>query len=270
MVISEILRKECIAAGAHFKSKAETLREIARIAKKCDVFDNIGENEIISALDKREKLGSTGFGKGIAIPHCRLKDISEFVLGIVTITDGVEFDSLDNKKVYLIAFIIGPDRETDEHIRILSIISRILNIPGAIEEIRSQSNPETIYESFLRYVSDHVDTKDRTEKQLCQVFIQNEHLFEEIISIFAAIDTQTIVIPDVKNTREYLTKLPLFSGFFSDSHLGFNRIIISVIDKSLINETLRSIEHITGSLDKRTDIMVMVQDTFYTAGSLEA
>jgi len=134
----------------------------------------------------------------------------------------------------------------------------------------TQSNPESIYESFLRYSSDHVETRDRKGKQLCHVFIQDEKLFEDILSVFAAIETSSVAIIEAKNIREYLARMPLFAGFWSDSYLGFNRIIAVIIDKSLINEILRAIESITGSLDKRTDIMVTVQDIFYTAGSLEA
>ena len=68
----------------------------------------------------------------------------------------------------------------------------------------------------------------------------------------------------------FLYRMTLFVGFWTDSHLGFNRIIAAVIDKSLTNETLRAIESIAGNLEQRNDIMVIVQDIFYTAGSLEA
>jgi len=270
MVIFDILRLECIVAGVELKDKSEALREVARIAKKCNVFDNMSQEQIVLGLEEREKLGSTGFGKGIAIPHCRLKEISEFVFGVITVPEGVDFDAIDGGKVRLITFIVGPDRETDEHIRLLSIISRTLNIPGVVNEILAQSNPKSIYESFLRYSRDHVGTRDRKEKQLCQVFIQDEKIFEDILSVFAAMETSSVAIIEAKNIREYLARMPLFAGFWSDSYLGFNRIITTIIDKSLINEILRAIESITGSIDKRTDIMVTVQDIFYTAGSLEA
>lgn len=270
MNLFKILRLECITAGAELKDKTITLHEIARIAKKCHVFDNVSEDQIISCLEEREKLGTTGFGKGIAIPHCRLKDISEFVVGVITVPKGVDFDALDGKKVHVIVFIIGPDIETNEHIRLLSIISRTLNIPEMADEILAQNNSQSIFESFLRYSRDHIETKDRKEKQLFHVFIQDEALFQDILQVFAAMESSSIAIIEGKNTREYLARIPLFAGFWSDSHLGVNRIIAAVIEKALTNETLRAIENITGSLDKRTDVMVTVHDIFYTAGSLEA
>ena len=270
MNLLEILRLECIAVGLESRDKTVTLHEIARIAKNCHVFDNVSEDQITCGLEEREKLGTTGFGKGIAIPHCRLKDISEFVVGVITVPKGVDFDALDGEKVHVIVFIIGPDVETNEHIRLLSIISRTLSIPGIIEEILAQNNSESIYESFLRYSRDQVEPKERKKKQLCHVFVQDEELFKDILQVFAAMETSSIAIIEAKNIREYLARIPLFAGFWSDSHLGVNRIIAAIIDKSLTNETLRAIENITGSLDKRTDVMVTVQDIFYTSGSLKA
>ena len=270
MNLFDILHLECIEVGARLKNKPDTLLETARLVKKCPVFENVSEKDIVLGLEEREKLGSTGFGKGIAIPHCRLKDVSEFVVGIITVPEGVEFEALDGEKVKLIIFIVGPDRATNEHIQILSVISRTLSIPGAIDEILAQKNPESIHESFLRYSLDQVDTGKRKEKQLFHVFIQDEELFKDILQIFATLETSSIAIIEAKNTREYLFSMPLFAGFWTDSYLGFNRIIAAVIDKSLTNETLRAIEGLTGNLEQRNDIMVIVQDIFYTAGSLEA
>ena len=71
MNLLEILRLECIAVGLESRDKTVTLHEIARIAKNCHVFDNVSEDQITCGLEQREKLGTTGFGKGIAIPHCR-------------------------------------------------------------------------------------------------------------------------------------------------------------------------------------------------------
>ena len=82
-------------------------------------------------------------------------------------------------------------------------------------------------------------------------------------------DTSSVIVIEAKNTREYLVKTPLFASMLSDSHLGNSRIIMASVDNSLTNETLRGIERITGNLDKRTDVLVMIQDILYTAGALE-
>ena len=109
MKLIDVLREECIVAGAQLSNKDEVLREIAQTAKKNDILKGLDEQEILAGLKARESLGSTGFGKGIAIPHCRLKSVVDFVLGIITVPSGVDFEALDAEKVNLIIFIIAPE-----------------------------------------------------------------------------------------------------------------------------------------------------------------
>ena len=71
MKLVDVLRKECVVVGAKLNDKAATLREIARVAKLSPIIKDVNEEEILRGLQERESLGSTGFGKGIAIPHCR-------------------------------------------------------------------------------------------------------------------------------------------------------------------------------------------------------
>lgn len=269
MNLVDILRKECIAAGTSLSSKSQALAAVAGLARTHPGLADIDEADLINALEAREELGSTGFGNGVAIPHCRLAGVPEFVVGIITVPDGVAFDAVDGKDVRLIVFIIGPDQDTTEHIRVLSLVSRVLHLPGVIEELIAQTSPETIYESFLRYSQDQVDTKDRRKRRLCQVFVQDENLFDDIVEVLAAVPDSSLSVIEAKNAREYLTATPLFAGFWSDSHVGFNRIVVAVIDTALTNETLRSLERVAGKLDDRPDLLVVVQDLFYAAGSLE-
>ena len=269
MQLSQIVRKECIETGVSPSDKGDALRLVARAAKKSPLFDNLTEDDILQGLEEREAMGSTGFGDGIAIPHCRLTGAREFAVGIITVPGGVEFDALDDKPVKLMIFIVGPYRETNEHIRILSMISRTLHIPGVIAELESQTSTEGVLESFLRSTEDHIETGDKKERQLFHVFIQNDRIFEDILQVFASMDTCSMAIVEGKNSREYLGSIPLFAGFWGDSHYGINRIITAVVDKSFANETIRAIERITGNLDNREDVLLIVQDIFYTTGSLE-
>ena len=95
MKLADVLLKECIAVNAQLSDKAEALRQVAGLAKKSSILDNVSEQEILVGLQARESLGSTGVGKGIAIPHCRLKTVKDFVVGIATVPAGIDFDSLD-------------------------------------------------------------------------------------------------------------------------------------------------------------------------------
>lgn len=269
MKIFDAVKPECISAGQKAAGKVELLRLIAATAKKSEVLSNLDEEEIADALVKREELGSTGFGGGIAIPHCRLSSVKDFVVGLVSLPDGVDFDALDGGKVRLAVFIVAPDTKSSDHIRLLSRISQALLIPGAVEEMLKADNAESLKESFLRHVRDEVDTTEDAGKNIFHVFIQNEDLFREILQVFGAIESSDTIIVEAENTSAYLSKLPLFAGFWTDNPRTFCRVVVALVSKNMTNETIRQIDRIAGGLANSKDVLVAVQDLFYTAGQLE-
>ncbi len=269
MNLFDILRLECIATGVELADKSAALRAIAGLSKKSHLLRDVDEAEILDGFERREELGTTGFGDGIAIPHCRLEGVSDFVVGIVTVPSGVDFEAMDGGDVRLIVFIVAPARETNEHLRVLSAISQVLRIPGAVEEILSETDPEAVRESFLRYARDEVDTKGHANKHLFHLFVQDEDVFRELLNTFAGMESASITVIESKNSREYLAKMPLFAGLWSDRYAGFSRTIIATVDKTMTNEVIRRIESVTGRLDDAAQVMVTIQEVFYTAGSLE-
>ena len=120
MNLAEILYEDCIQAGAEVSEKVSVLRVIAQLAKKHPALQERSEDEIFQGLLQREETGSTGFGDCIAIPHCALDHVSDFVLGILTSPEGIDFDSIDGKPTKVFVFIIAPVSRRNDHIRILS------------------------------------------------------------------------------------------------------------------------------------------------------
>ncbi|MBN1291427.1 MAG: PTS sugar transporter subunit IIA [Candidatus Latescibacteria bacterium] len=269
MNLVEYLQPESISVRKDISDKEAVLNEVVRLAHMNHNLSGVKKDKILDGLKRREELGSTGFGGGIAIPHCRLKGISDFVMGIVTVSEGVDFDSMDDEPVKLIVFVIAPEEEANAYIKLLAAISQTLRIPGVVDEIVSQHTPETVRESFLRHTHDAVETKGHENKRLFHVIVQDEDIFQQILEVFEAMPSSSVIVIEAKNTREYLVKMPLFASLWSDSHLGNSRIIVAAVENSLTNETLRSIERVTGNLENRTGVLVMVQEILYAAGSLE-
>jgi len=269
MKLFDYLKPECVMAHLKTGDKKGIIREIADIALKSPSFKEVDAQTIISGILKREELGSTGFGGGIAIPHCRLDNVNDFLVGLITVPEGVDFDAMDGEKVKVFVFIIAPLRESNEHLRILSAISRVLKIPGVQDELLSAKTADALRESFLRHARDDVDTKGHTNKHIFHVFIQDEDVFKELLNIFASMESTSVTVIESRNSREYLAKMPLFSGLWSDSYMGFSRLIIAAVDKTMTNETIRQIESITGRLDECGNVMVAIQEVFYAAGSLD-
>jgi PTS system nitrogen regulatory IIA component len=268
MKLIDVLRKECVVANTQFDDKAEALLEIVRIAKKSPILKNVPDEDILTGLQERESLGSTGFGKGIAIPHCRLKSVSDFVVGLITIPSGVDFEALDGEKVTLIIFIIAPEKEKNKHLKLLSAISQTLLIPGAIKEIMTGRTPEAVYESFLRHTHAEIDTTKQATKCWFDIFIQDENVFHEILEKLTGIETSHFVVTNAENVAAYLAKVPLFADFWHDKPGRFSKIIIGILDKGLTNEVIRRIESVTGDLNKCSGVMITVRDISYAAGSL--
>jgi nitrogen PTS system EIIA component len=271
MKLANILKKECIYATAEIENKSSALKFIANIAKKSPVLSGVDEQVVLKGLREREELGTTGFGNGIAIPHCRLDSITDFVLGIITVPSGVDFDSTDKKKTRLLVFIIAPANRSNEHIRLLSHISQALLTPGIIDKIVLQKTAEQIYQSFTGCSDVEVDApKDVASKNLISVFVQDEEVFEPILEKIAGIESSSLVVLTSENASVYLSRIPLFASFWNNDKDQFSRMVIAIVDKGLANETIRRIESITGNLSDRSGVMIVVQEISYFAGALNA
>jgi PTS system nitrogen regulatory IIA component len=268
MDILKVVRRECVAAGRSFADKKAALAEVAKLAAASPAVPRSSAEDVERGLREREEVGSTGFGKGIAIPHCRLDSADEFVVGAVSVPDGVDFDSLDDEKVKLLVFIVGPSTESSEHIRILSMISRVLSRPDAVKEMVSATSDEMLYESLVRHLVDEPVADKDEGRSLFHVFVQDEDLFREILQVFGGTEPRFTAVIEAENARAYLSKVPLFAGLWADSPRSFSRVIVSLVRKKMTNELVRRIEAITGPLSKTNSVLVTVQDVFFSGGSL--
>ena len=269
MKLLKYLSPECVTSGVVAGDKSSMLKEIAKLAKKCSACENVSVDEILRGIEGREALGSTGFGGGIAIPHCRLDSMDEFVIGLIAVPDGVEFDSLDGKPVKLFAFVIGPENDSTEHIYMLSSISRAFEVPGAVDEMAAAPTSDSLRESFLRHVHDELEADD-VGSHLFHVVVQNEGTFQDVVNVFGGIDGCDALVLNGENVGVYLSKIPLFADLWSDDPKKFNRVIVARVNKRITNETIRRIERKTGPLSNRSDILVMVQDIYFSAGGLDS
>ena len=267
MNLLNVLKKDCIAAHVPVGAD-EVLERIAEQARQYVGLHGFSQNAIVNALKEREALGSTGFGGGIAIPHCRMDSVKEYVVGLLTVPEGVEFDALDGQPVRLFVFVVAPATQSDVHIKMLSSISQVLNIPGAVDEMVREPTAEGLYESFARHVADEVDEHNAHEYNLFHVFIQNENMFQDVLQVFGGLESGTAVVLDAQHSSRYLSKMPLFAGFWSDPPSSFSQLIVALVNKRMTNETIRRVERVTGSLNECEDVLLTVQELFFCAGGL--
>jgi PTS system nitrogen regulatory IIA component len=268
MDILHIVKRECVASNVTVADKAAIIHEIARLAAAVPALAGTSEDDIEKGLLGREEVGTTGFGKGIAIPHCRLESAEEFVVGAVSINGGVGFDSLDGGDVRLLVFIVGPAHESSEHIKVLSTISRVLSNTDAVNEMVAARTDEALYESFARHLTDEPHAEAGEEKSLFLVVVQDEELFRQVLEVFGGTEPRFTAVLDAENASSYLAKVPLFAGLWADNPRSFSRVIISLVRKRMTNELVRRIEVVTGPLSQSDRVLVTVQDVFFSGGSL--
>lgn len=269
MNLSEHLTENCITINPDLEDKNSLLRVIAETAKRNKILKKVTADEIYAKLLKREELGSTGFGNEIAIPHCALSGISDFVIGIVTVEKGIEFNSLDGEKVKLFVFIIAPANKRNEHIHYLSAISSVLKNPAAVKQIIACQQEKALKDTFLSYLPEAKEGKEEKELNLIQIFIQSEDKFEDIIAILMEVENINIAVIEADNAEKYLHHLPLFSSFWSETRKSYQKIVIAAIEKPFTNDVIRKINLIIDGLPDKKGILLLMQNIAYYSGSLE-
>ncbi|RKX30428.1 MAG: hypothetical protein DRP22_05230 [Verrucomicrobia bacterium] len=267
MNLETILRAECCAARRRFADKDDILRGVAKCAAR--ILAGVSEDAIYQALQEREQLGSTGVGAGVALPHCRLEVVDDFVAGVFTLENPVDFEAIDNRPVRLIAFIIAPDDKPREQLRILSCFSRTLSDPDTVGELMKTTDPAELRTVFLREAAARLAPTAEEEMTLFQVLVQDEKVFSRLLDVFGPTAGTTTVVLQGQNLSAYLGRMPLFAAFWTQEPSRSCRLIMAVVNRRLANEVIRRIEEITGSLNRARGIMVTVQHLFLCAGELE-
>jgi mannitol/fructose-specific phosphotransferase system IIA component (Ntr-type) len=268
MKLADVLRSECIRVGSTVDDKAMTLCEIASLAAQCGVLRAVSEEAILEALQERETLGTTAFGQGIAIPHCRMRGVRDFVVGLMTVPNGVEFESEDGKKVRLIVFIIAPHEQSNQHIRLLSVISQTLQDTAVVQKMIAAKTGDELKTVFLESASIDVSEEVPLLRNQIHIFVQDDKVFREILEALSGLDNTLLSVIEGKRSRSYLSKTPLYADFGANGKVVC-KIIVAIVERSLSNEVIRRIESITGSLFECSGVMVTVQELTYSAGSLE-
>lgn len=126
MKFADFVKTEAIKAELESSQKEGVIRELIQCLVDSEQLDEENKESIVEAVLKREELGSTGIGRGIAVPHTKHPSVSKPVGTVGVSSDGIEFQSLDGEKVQLFFMLISPLDQSNEHLRALENISKQL------------------------------------------------------------------------------------------------------------------------------------------------
>ena len=142
MQIDHILTPERTFAGVQGGSKKRVLELIGKLVAQ---HPNLDPDAIYENLIARERLGSTGFGNGIAIPHCRLEDCHQAIGALLQLDGKIDFDALDGQPVDLIFVLLVPQEATEQHLQILKMLAGKLDNAELRDALRAAPDADALY-----------------------------------------------------------------------------------------------------------------------------
>lgn len=148
----DMLAPEAILAGLAVPNKKILFQQLAAVAGKATGVD---ARVIVERLVERERLGSTGFGGGIAIPHGKLDGISHVVGVFARLGVPIDFQAIDDLPVDIVFLLLSPPEAGVEHLKALARVSRKLRDRNFVAKLRGAASPDALYALFV-----HTDARD--------------------------------------------------------------------------------------------------------------
>src|SRR5581483_2141635 len=142
MDLADLITPEAIYPSLKAKTKKQALQEMAQ---RASVLTGVDAREIFDTLLQRERLGSTGIGRGIAVPHGRLAALRKILSVFARLEEPIEFEALDGEPVDLIFLLLPPEHAGADHLKALARISRLLREPATIDKLRASRDRAALY-----------------------------------------------------------------------------------------------------------------------------
>ncbi len=143
MKIAEFLSPKAVVANLSARTKADVLAELSRTLTQA--HPELNPERLVEVLQEREKLGSTGIGEGVAIPHGKLGGLPQLMASFGVSREGVDFEAIDGKPTHLFFALVAPENSAGVHLKALARISRLFKNPRFRQSILDANTSEEIY-----------------------------------------------------------------------------------------------------------------------------
>ncbi|HEX5514672.1 MAG TPA: PTS IIA-like nitrogen regulatory protein PtsN [Gammaproteobacteria bacterium] len=147
MKIADLLTRERIRIDTDVGSKKRALEVLSEML--ADDANDVPAGVIFNKLIGRERLGSTGLGKGVALPHARLTHGGEPRGALIRLNHGIDFDAFDRQPVDLLFALVVPEHFTDEHLQILANLAELFSDQELCQQLRQAADTDAIYQRLL-------------------------------------------------------------------------------------------------------------------------
>lgn len=146
MKLTDFVVREAILTDLPAKTKEDAIRAMVGSLKKVGMIPPADEEGIIAAIMKREELGSTGIGNGVAVPHTKHPSVNRLVATVAVSKGGVDFASLDGEDVFILFLLVSPPDRPGDHLRGLETISRHLREHNFCNFLKQSNTQADVYE----------------------------------------------------------------------------------------------------------------------------
>src|SRR5207302_10712096 len=145
MRMSDFVVRDAIVPELTATTKEGVIREMVESLRTAGYFKASEPDDIVRAILKRELLGSTGIGRGVAIPHTKHNSVERLIGTVALSKPGVAFESLDGEPVHVFVLLISPQDRPGDHLRALENVSRSLRDDGFVRSLRQATTREAIW-----------------------------------------------------------------------------------------------------------------------------
>ena len=152
MELSELISPESIVATLKVGSKKQALQELSQIAEN---ITGVSSRDVFGIVLQRERLGSTGVGQGIAIPHGKLEGLDKIFAIFARLETPINFEAMDDKPVDLIFMLLAPESAGADHLKAFARISRTLRDASVTKKLRDSDTIDAIYSILTSPVASH-------------------------------------------------------------------------------------------------------------------
>jgi nitrogen PTS system EIIA component len=142
MELKDVLQPSAVLAGLRVDDKKSLLSELSETAAR---LTGMKPRDIFHALEQRERLGSTGLGRGIAIPHGRMPAARQITCLFARLEKPIAYDSLDGEPVDLVILLLTPEQAGADHLKALAKISRLMRDTATVEMLRATRDRATLH-----------------------------------------------------------------------------------------------------------------------------
>jgi len=147
MNITDMLKKEFVIEELKSRTGREVLTELSKVFLR--YHTKIDYDNMVEVLLEREKLGSTGIGDGIAIPHGKIAGLESLIVSFGRSKNGVDFDSMDGKPVHIFFLLMAPENSAGQHLKALAKISRMLKDSSFRTNLMNAKSAEDLYKTIV-------------------------------------------------------------------------------------------------------------------------